>query len=98
MLELVRSLVVATTHFMAHQAGVGHFEFLGLDFIADETGRVWLIEGTCLHGMFRAYRCIRQCTQVVLTVLKYFTHRTDQHPNCIVQIELRIISYEQHHP
>lgn len=30
---------------MQHQAAVGHFEFLGLDIIADQSGGVWLMEG-----------------------------------------------------
>lgn len=45
MLELLRSLVEAATPFMEHQASAAHFEFLGLDIIADDTGGVWLIEG-----------------------------------------------------
>lgn len=45
MLELLRSLVEAAAPFMEHQASVEHFEFLGLDIIADVTGGVWLIEG-----------------------------------------------------
>lgn len=45
MLELLRSLVEAAEPFMEHQAGTGHFEFLGLDVLADEMGGVWLIEG-----------------------------------------------------
>lgn len=30
---------------MQHQASLAHFEFLGLDFIADDSGGVWLLEG-----------------------------------------------------
>lgn len=45
MLELVRSLVEASGTFMQHQTSVGHFEFLGLDIIADDAGGVWLMEG-----------------------------------------------------
>lgn len=44
-MELLRSLVESATPFMQHQAAPGHFEFLGLDFIADEGGGVWLMEG-----------------------------------------------------
>ena len=52
MLKLLRSLVDAATPFMQHQARAGHFEFLGLDVIADEAGGVWLIEGGTLTGFF----------------------------------------------
>ena len=45
MLELLRSLVEAATPFMQHQANPNHFEFLGLDIIADTAGGVWLLEG-----------------------------------------------------
>lgn len=45
MLELLRSLVQAATPFMQHQASPNHFEFLGLDIIADRAGGVWLMEG-----------------------------------------------------
>lgn len=45
MLELLRSLVEAATPFMQHQASPNHFEFLGLDIIADRAGGVWLMEG-----------------------------------------------------
>lgn len=30
---------------MEHQADPNHFEFLGLDIIADREGGVWLMEG-----------------------------------------------------
>ena len=43
MLELVRSLVEAAGTFMQHQTSLGHFEFLGLDIIADDAGGVWLL-------------------------------------------------------
>ena len=45
MLELLWSLVEAATPFMQHQAYPNHFEFLGLDIIADTAGGVWLLEG-----------------------------------------------------
>ncbi len=45
MVELLRSLVEAATPFMQHQANPDHFEFLGLDIIADAAGGVWLLEG-----------------------------------------------------
>lgn len=45
MLELLRCLVQAATPFMQHQASPDHFEFLGLDIIADRAGGVWLMEG-----------------------------------------------------
>lgn len=45
MLDLLRSLVEAAGPFMEHQASTAHFEFLGLDVLADEMGGVWLIEG-----------------------------------------------------
>lgn len=45
MVELLRSLVEAATPFMQHQANPNHFEFLGLDIIADTVGGVWLLEG-----------------------------------------------------
>ena len=35
----------AATPFMQHQANPNHFEFLGLDIIADTAGGVWLLEG-----------------------------------------------------
>lgn len=33
---------------MQHQANPNHFEFLGLDVIADREGGVWLMEGESL--------------------------------------------------
>ena len=50
MLELLRSLVQAATPFMQHQASPDHFEFLGLDIIADRAGGVWLMEGETRAG------------------------------------------------
>lgn len=55
MLELVRSLVEAAGAFMLHQTSVGHFEFLGLDIIADDAGGVWLMEGEMFDALVRAW-------------------------------------------
>ncbi|CAM9903066.1 unnamed protein product [Ectocarpus sp. 6 AP-2014] len=51
MLELLGSLVDAATPFMQHQANPNHFEFLGLDIIADSAGGVWLMEANRLPGL-----------------------------------------------
>ena len=75
MLELVRSLVEAAGPFMQHQTSVEHFEFLGLDIIADEGGGVWLMEGeiACTVGvslwcrLIFAYRCTVSLQSFVTT-------------------------------
>ncbi|CAM9554675.1 unnamed protein product [Choristocarpus tenellus] len=51
MKALMTSLVEAASPFMAHQARTGHFEFLGLDVIADAEGGVWLMEVNRLPGL-----------------------------------------------
>ncbi|CAM9882022.1 unnamed protein product, partial [Discosporangium mesarthrocarpum] len=48
---LLGSLVEAAAPFMAHQAKRGHFEFLGLDVIADAHGGAWLMEVNRLPGL-----------------------------------------------
>lgn len=59
MLELLRSLVQAATPFMQHQANPNHFEFLGLDVIADRKGGVWLMEGETRTYFCRTIDCSR---------------------------------------
>lgn len=39
-----RGVAQAAEPFMRHQASSLHFEFFGLDLIADQSGRCWLIE------------------------------------------------------
>lgn len=39
---------------MAEQTSPHHFEFIGVDVIADETHRPWIIERTYLRAVFRA--------------------------------------------
>lgn len=57
MLELVRSLVEAAGTFMQHQTSLGHFEFLGLDIIADDAGGVWLMEGEMFSALVHSPLC-----------------------------------------
>jgi hypothetical protein len=48
-LSQLHALADAVVPFMSEQTGLHHFEFLGLDIVADESDTAWLIEGTrCL--------------------------------------------------
>lgn len=38
------AVVAAALPYMQHQASPLHFEFFGIDVIADDAGQVWLIE------------------------------------------------------
>eukprot|EP00752_Nemacystus_decipiens_P008983 g8020.t1 len=64
MLELLRSLVQAATPFMEHQANPNHFEFLGLDIIADRAGGVWLMEANRLPGLQSSKQNLEEENQV----------------------------------
>eukprot|EP00903_Cladosiphon_okamuranus_P010040 g9520.t1 len=64
MLELLRSLVQAATPFMQHQASPDHFEFLGLDIIADRVGGVWLMEANRLPGLQSSTQNLEEENQV----------------------------------
>jgi hypothetical protein len=46
-----REVVKAAIPFMKHQTSLHHFEFFGLDFIADESQYVWLLECNRLPGL-----------------------------------------------
>ncbi|CAM9385865.1 unnamed protein product [Sphacelaria rigidula] len=69
MLELLRSLVEAAEPFMEHQAGTGHFEFLGLDVLADEMGGVWLIEVNRLPGLQSSEQNMKQEDEMYDTMM-----------------------------
>ncbi|CAM9193019.1 unnamed protein product [Chrysoparadoxa australica] len=51
MLALWGSVVEGAAPFMREQSSPHHFEFFGLDIIADQSGRVWLIEANRMPGL-----------------------------------------------
>ncbi|CAM9431262.1 unnamed protein product [Pylaiella littoralis] len=63
-LENLRSLAEAATPFMEHQADPNHFEFLGLDIIADREGGVWLMEANRLPGLQSSKQNLEQENEV----------------------------------
>jgi hypothetical protein len=51
MKQLWAQVCEAVTPFMSQQRSPHHFEFFGIDIIADEMGRIWLIECNRLPGL-----------------------------------------------
>lgn len=77
--DIWRSLIKTAAPFMRHQKSQFHFEFFGIDILADESHNCWLLECNRLPGLASSFNNLEaenrfydtMITSLLILVLKY---------------------------